>query len=78
MEDNILIPFIKPVEAEMIKASTVVKQIKNRTKFVLGIANKSFNPPERVRIPAPSDAAIPATRAKRHIASTRLDKLREG
>ena len=68
ISDKILIPFIKPVMAEMTKAATMVIVMKIKMKSD-SRPKMLFKPPESVRIPAPSDAAIPATKAYKQIPS---------
>ena len=63
--ERFLIPFSIPVEAEIMKVTkmpSVINPVRN-VGFISG--KKARNPPERLKIPAPSAAAIPVTKAKR-------------
>jgi hypothetical protein len=66
--DNNLIPFIKPDIAERINAPTKQTVIMSSIKLD-SIPKRLLMPPDKVRIPAPKEADIPATKAYKQIPS---------
>ena len=63
--DRFLIPFSIPVEAEITKVTRIPSVIRAESITEFSSGKKAKNPPERLKIPAPSAAAIPVTRANR-------------
>ena len=59
-----------PDLAEITNVKTISKVTTEEDKEKLTLGKIFWIPPERLKIPAPRDAAIPATKAKRLIIST--------
>ena len=73
MEERIRMPFNKPVAAEMVNDTTMIKAMQAVRMLLLEMPLSFWTPPDRLNIPAPNDADIPATNANRQMLSKEID-----
>ncbi len=72
ISDKMRMPRSKPLAAEATNDSTIANATTPMTNTLAGMPAMCSKPPEMIRMPAPSEAAMPATRQNRQSASIQV------